>query len=86
MSEKKLVFDFSEVTCGLVPAMLAEMDKAEAEVIEFKIRQGIQTEILNGFGTGGEWELQLREGLGCDLARFTKKHQDQGGKLDILSF
>ncbi len=86
MSEDKLIFDFSEVTCGLVPAILAELEKAGTGVVEFKIRQGIRTEIVNGFGTGGDWEFSIAGDLACDVARFSKKVRDKGNRLDILSF
>lgn len=86
MPEAIETVDFSHVCCGLVPAMLAHLDKTRASQVVFRIRAGIEHEIASGFGTGIDWTLAIEHALGCDLARFTRTAPAARGKLDLLGF
>jgi hypothetical protein len=76
--------DFAHVCCGLVPAMLAHLAQTRAQTVVFRIRSGMGAEIASGFGTGVGWTLRLEPGVGCDLARFTRRAASGRGKLDLL--
>lgn len=86
MSEEKLVVDLKEMTCGLVPAMVKYLETATVDVVEIHIRSGIQTEMLNSFGTGGDWEISMREDLFFDIARFTRVEKKSLDPLGLLEF
>jgi hypothetical protein len=65
--------DLRHVSCGLVPAILAELERAEGDELDVLVRAGIETEIINGFGSGGSWSFQLLPSFGHGLARFSRR-------------
>lgn len=83
------IIDVQHVTCGLVPLMQTHLGGAEDHVdhVEFKIRQGIETELWNSFGTGGEWILkEIRNDLFHDIARFERAEQNELDPLGLMDF
>jgi hypothetical protein len=82
------VIDLREVCCGLVPAILAELAKAQADEVDVQIRAGMETEIISGFGSGGNWQLCFQASFGFGLARFTRRAAKAGPKvrLDTLDY
>lgn len=83
------LIDVSHVTCGLVPLMQAHLEGSEPneERVEFKIRQGIETELWNSFGTGGLWRLtEIRNELFHDVASFVREEQNELDPLGLMDF
>ena len=83
------IIDIQHVTCGLVPLMQTHLEGAEPEqdVVEFKIRQGIETELWNSFGTGRHWRLtEIRNDLFFDVARFERLEFDELDPLGLMEF
>ena len=83
------IIDVQHVTCGLVPLMQTHLGGTESEVdtVSFKIRQGIQTELWNSFGTGSDWRLiSIKEELFYDLATFERVEQDVLDPLGLMDF
>ena len=83
------IIDIQHVTCGLVPLMQTHLEGAEPEqdVVEFKIRQGIETELWNSFGTGRRWRLtEIRNDLFFDVARFERLEFDELDPLGLMEF
>lgn len=83
------IIDVQHVTCGLVPLMQTHLGGVEDDVdhVEFKIRQGIETELWNSFGTGGEWILQeIRNDLFFDIACFERREQNELDPLGLMDF
>jgi len=83
------IIDVSHVTCGLVPLMSTHLGGAvpDVEKVEFKIRQGIETEMWNSFGTGGEWRLtEIKKELFFDVACFTREEQNELDPLGLMEF
>jgi len=83
------IIDVQHVTCGLVPLMQTHLEGSDPEVetLEFKIRQGIETEMWNSFGTGGRWRLtEIRKDLFFDIARFTRVEQNELDPLGLMEF
>jgi len=82
------VIDLREVCCGLVPAILAELAKAQADEVDVQIRAGMEAEIISGFGSGGNWQLCFQASFGFGLARFTRRATEAGPKvrLDTLDY
>lgn len=81
--------DIQHVTCGLVPLMQTHLDGTEpdVEVVEFKIRQGIQTELWNSFGTGKDWRLtEIKKDLFFDIASFIRVETDELDPLGLMEF
>ncbi|MCM0756861.1 hypothetical protein M7784_16625 [Desulfovibrio aminophilus] len=66
--------DLSHVSCGLVPAMVAQLAETKEDELVFRIRAGIKAEIISGFGSGGVWDFSFRHGVGHDEVRFRRKH------------
>lgn len=64
--------DLREVCCGLVPAILAELARVQADEVDVLVRAGIEPEIISGFGSGGSWRLTFLPSFGHGLARFTR--------------
>lgn len=75
--------DVHEMVCGLVPAMIAHLKKTDFDVVEFTIRAGIQTEIRNGFGSGGDWDVHIETGVGGDVVRFIRKPEKQFSDVNL---
>lgn len=67
------VEDLRHVCCGLVPAILDVLRACPGDEIEVLVRAGIETEIINGFGSGGDWNFQLLSAFGHGRARFTRR-------------
>lgn len=83
------VIDVSHVTCGLVPLMQTHLGGADPDVdlVEFKVRQGIHTELWNSFGTGGQWRLtEIKKELFFDVACFVREEQNELDPLGLMEF
>lgn len=80
------VFDLREVTCGLVPAMLDCLRKADSEQVRIQVRQGIRTELWNSFGSGGDWDIVIEDDLFCDVVIFTRNKQRNLDPLGLMDF
>lgn len=83
------LIDIQHVTCGLVPLMQTHLEGSDPEVtdLRFKIRQGIETELWNSFGTGGNWILkEIRNELFYDVAVFERAELDELDPLGLLDF
>jgi len=83
------IIDVQHVTCGLVPLMQTHLCGAEPdqEFLEFKVRQGIETELWNSFGTGTDWRLvEIRKDLFFDIARFIRQEISELDPLGLMEF
>ena len=81
------VIDLKETTCGLVPMMLTHLTSAETDRVDIQIRQGIETELWNSFGTGGEWKLiSIDKDLFFDIARFERIIRSELDPLGLMDF
>ncbi|MBG0791224.1 MAG: hypothetical protein H0S80_12095 [Desulfovibrionaceae bacterium] len=83
------IIDVQHVTCGLVPLMQTHLGGTEPEVetVSFKVRQGIQTELWNSFGTGRDWRLTAIESdLFFDVVTFERVEQDELDPLGLMDF
>jgi len=80
--------DLRHVYCGLVPAILDELKRFEGDQVDVLVRAGIEPEIINGFGTGGDWAFMFMPSFGHGLARFTRRPADplKRVSLDILDY
>lgn len=88
-SDSPELIDVSHVTCGLVPLMSTHLGGADPVTmkIEFKIRQGIETEMWNSFGSGGDWRLtEIRNDLFHDVACFTREETRELDPLGLMEF
>lgn len=83
--DSKLV-DLKAVTCGLVPMIVNHLDSTSNPVVEFQIRLGIREEILSGFGSGGNWRIEVLDDLGCDRLRFTRVKPQNEDRLNIVEY
>jgi hypothetical protein len=83
---KNKIVDMRAVTCGLVPAIVAELDATSAPVVDFHIRMGIREEIMSGFGSGGNWDIEIIPDLGFDLLRFTRKNDRVVSSLNVVEY
>jgi hypothetical protein len=89
MTEADIVtIDLRHVVCGLVPAILDALKGLEGDRADVLVRAGIETEIINGFGTGGDWTFQFRPSFGHGLARFCRRPADPSrrARLDLLDY
>ena len=82
------VVDLRHVTCGLVPTILGVLAQLRGDQVDVLVRAGIETEIINGFGTGGDWGFQFLPSFGHGLARFTRRPADprKRVRLDTLDY
>ena len=83
------IIDVQHVTCGLVPLMQTHLGGAEPGVdsMEIRIRQGIETELWNSFGTGGEWRLtEIKNELFFDVACFVRVELSELDPLGLMEF
>jgi hypothetical protein len=83
------IINIAHVTCGLVPLMQTHLGGTppEIDVVEFRIRQGIETELWSSFGTGRDWRMtEIRKDLFTDVARFVRVEQDTLDPLGLLDF
>jgi len=80
--------DLRHVTCGLVPAILDALKNLQGDQVDILVRAGIETEIINGFGTGGDWGFQFLPSFGHGMARFTRRPPDplKRVRLDVLDY
>ncbi|OEU68009.1 MAG: hypothetical protein BA863_12740 [Desulfovibrio sp. S3730MH75] len=83
---KNKIVDMRDVTCGLVPGIVAQLDSTHARGVDFHIRTGIREEILSGFGSGGAWNIEIITDLGFDLLRFTRKKPSSLESLNIVEY
>ena len=89
MKKSDNTIDVQHVTCGLVPLMQTHLEGTESEVdtVSFKVRQGIQTELWNSFGTGSQWRLiSIEEDLFFDVTTFQRVEQDGLDPLGLMDF
>ncbi|MFH1913048.1 MAG: hypothetical protein ABIK45_02075 [Pseudomonadota bacterium] len=87
--DKPEIIDVAHVTCGLMPLIQTYLGGTApgAEAVEFRVRQGIETELWNTFGTGRQWRLsEIRNDLFTDVARFVPVEQDTLDPLGLLEF
>jgi len=82
------VIDLRDVCCGLVPAILDELAKVQADEVDVLVRAGIEPEIISGFGSGGQWRLTFQASFGHGRARFNRRKGDDRLKvrLDTLDY
>jgi hypothetical protein len=80
--------DLRHVVCGLVPAIIDALKTVPGEQADVLVRAGIETEIINGFGTGGDWSFQFLPSFGHGTARFTRMADDhlKRARLDLLDY
>ncbi|WP_419785188.1 hypothetical protein [Pseudodesulfovibrio sp.] len=81
--------DIRHVTCGLVPLMQTHLDGADPDqdVVEFQVRQGIETELWNSFGTGTNWRMtEIRKDLFHDVAHFERQEINELDPLGLMDF
>ncbi|MBC15645.1 conserved protein of unknown function [Pseudodesulfovibrio profundus] len=87
--EKPEIIDVQHVTCGLVPLMQTHLEGSDPEVnaLQFRIRQGIETELWNSFGTGGQWRLtEIKKDLFHDVACFVREEISELDPLGLMDF
>ena len=83
------LIDVQHVTCGLVPLMQTHLGGTppEEDTVSFKVRQGIQTELWNSFGTGSEWRLtEIESELFFDVCTFVRVEQSELDPLGLMEF
>lgn len=87
-AENPVVIDLRHVVCGLVPAILEALRGIPGDEAEVLVRAGIETEIINGFGTGGDWNFQLLPSFGHGRALFSRRPAEQAkrARLDLLDY
>ena len=89
MTKDPELIDVQHVTCGLVPLMQTHLEGSAPEVdtVSFKVRQGIQTELWNSFGTGSRWRLTgITSDLFFDLATFVRVEVSELDPLGLIDF
>ncbi|MGE4423511.1 MAG: hypothetical protein AB7D39_14540 [Pseudodesulfovibrio sp.] len=83
------LIDVQHVTCGLVPLMQTHLEGSDPDVetVSFKVRQGIQTELWNSFGTGSRWRLtEITSDLFFDVATFVRVEVSELDPLGLTDF
>lgn len=80
------IIDLSHVACGLVPALVERLKTSTEDQVVFRIRAGMNTEILSGFGSGGDWDLVFRHGVGQDEVTFTRRAGGGDARLRLLDY
>jgi hypothetical protein len=89
MTKEPELIDVQHVTCGLVPLMQTHLEGSDPDVetVSFKIRQGIQTELWNSFGTGTRWRLtEITSDLFFDVATFVRVEVSELDPLGLTDF
>lgn len=89
MIDDKDIIDVQHVTCGLVPLMQTHLcgTDPEIETVRFKVRQGIETELWNSFGTGSEWLLNdITKDLFFDVYTFVRVELSDLDPLGLMDF
>ncbi|WP_338669865.1 hypothetical protein [Pseudodesulfovibrio methanolicus] len=89
MTKEPELIDVQHVTCGLVPLMQTHLEGSDPEVdtVSFKVRQGIQTELWNSFGTGSRWRLtEISSDLFFDVATFVRVEVSELDPLGLIDF
>lgn len=83
------VIDLREVCCGLVPAILDRLAACVEDEVDVMVRAGIEAEVVNGFGSGGPWDLTFLPSFGHAVARFTRRKAAEDGykpSLGLLDY
>ncbi len=83
--DQRPVIDLREVCCGLVPAILDQLTACIADEVDVLVRAGIETEVINGFGSGGAWTVAFLPSFGHAVARFTRRGATDGGYKPSLT-
>ncbi|MEZ7196904.1 hypothetical protein [Pseudodesulfovibrio karagichevae] len=89
MTKDPELIDVQHVTCGLVPLMQTHLEGSDPDVdtVSFKVRQGIQTELWNSFGTGSRWRLtEITSDLFFDVATFVRVEVSELDPLGLIDF
>lgn len=89
MTKEPEIIDVQHVTCGLVPLMQTYLEGSDPDVeaVSFKVRQGIQTELWNSFGTGSRWRLtSITQDLFFDVATFVRVQVSELDPLGLADF
>lgn len=84
-NDQRPVIDLREVCCGLVPAILDQLAACIADEVDVQVRAGIESEIMNGFGSGGAWSVAFLPSFGHAVARFTRRAATDGGYKPSLT-
>lgn len=84
-TSERHVIDLREVCCGLVPAILDQLAACVADEVDVMVRAGIETEVINGFGSGGAWSVAFQPSFGHAVARFTRRGAVQDGYKPSLT-
>ncbi len=82
------IIDLNHVVCGLVPEIVKNLNACEENTIRFFIRQGIELEMQNSFGSGGIWNITFENDFGKTLLTFSKKTDAElnNNQLNKLQF
>lgn len=86
MGKNGPIIDLQQVTCGLVPAIISELEKQPGDVVRVLVRQGIRTELWNSFGSGGDWEITMEDGLFHDVLIFRRSIEKSLDPLNLMDF
>ncbi|WP_319582058.1 hypothetical protein [uncultured Pseudodesulfovibrio sp.] len=89
MTKEPELIDVQHVTCGLVPLMQTHLEGSDPDVdtVCFKVRQGIQTELWNSFGTGSRWRLtEITSDLFFDVVTFVRVEVSELDPLGLIDF
>lgn len=86
MTSQSKDIDLKHVTCGLVPAIMAEISKRDEDEVHVLVRPGIQSELWNSFGSGGDWEIEIQEDLFHDRIIFRRIKQQTLDPLNLMDF
>lgn len=86
MDDFRNVIDLKHVTCGLVPAIVAELDQRTEDEVRVFVRQGIRDELWNSFGSGGEWEIEMKDGMFHDEIVFRRVKSKELDPLNLMDF
>ncbi len=78
--------DLKHVTCGLVPAIMTELGRRDEDEVHVLVRQGIQDELWNSFGSGGDWEIEIQEDLFHDRIIFRRIEKKSLDPLNLMDF
>ncbi len=86
MEDFRNVIDFKNVTCGLVPAIISELEKRTEDEVRVFVRQGIRDELWNSFGSGGQWEIEMKDGMFHDEIIFRRVKKKDLDPLNLMDF
>lgn len=86
MDKFKDTIDLKHVTCGLVPAILSELELRDEDEVHVLVRQGIRDELWGSFGSGGKWVIEFKDGLFHDEIIFRRKEGTELDPLKLMEF